>query len=161
MEKRLRRIKNENYVLGGVAEGLGKYFVKDPVIFRILFAVLFFTPFPSFFTYLILWIVLPVEEPSFVYSTGSSDSSFKTQKFSTMGNQSKNGNVVGGVILIVLGAIFAFKSFFDINLFSYIGKMWPLVLIGLGVWIIVRDKDENNTGGGNYNEPDSGSGEVF
>ena len=161
MEKRLRRIKNQNHVLGGVAEGFGNYFATDPVLFRIIFVVLFFTPFPSFITYLILWVVLPEEEPLLAYSDGNYDTSFKTQKFSTMRNHSKNGNVVGGVILIVLGAIFAFRTFFDINLFSYIGKMWPLFLIGLGVWIIVRDKDENNFTGGNYNDPGTGGGESF
>ena len=34
MEKRLRRIKNSNSVLGGVAEGMGRYFEIDPVMFR-------------------------------------------------------------------------------------------------------------------------------
>lgn len=162
MEKRLRRIKNENHVLGGVAEGFGRYFEIDPVLFRIIFVVLFFTPFPSFITYLILWVVLPEEEAAYAYTEGNYSSSFKTTKFSTMSNHSKNGNVIGGVILIVLGAIFAFRTFFDINLFSYIGKMWPLFLIGLGVWIIVRDKDENNfNGGGNYDDSGSGERETF
>ena len=166
MKKQLRRIKNNNSVLGGVAEGLGKHFDIDPVIFRIAFAILFFTPFPSFITYLILWIILPEEEGYYAYSEGNYEAaSFKTSKFTTMSNQSKNGNLVGGVILIVLGAIFAFRTFFDINLFHYIGKMWPLFLIGLGVWIIVRDKDDNNNGfdsnGGNYQEPGTSNTETF
>lgn len=161
MKKRLRRIKNHQSVLGGVCEGLGEYFGIDPVIFRIIFAVLFLTPYPSFITYLILWVVLPEEESSFAYASGNYEStSSKTTNFSTMSNHSKNGNLVGGVILIVLGAIFAFRTFFDINLFHYIGKMWPLFLIGLGVWIIVRDKDDNNGFDSNngYSDPGSGTG---
>jgi phage shock protein PspC (stress-responsive transcriptional regulator) len=166
MKKRLRRIKNHQSVLGGVSEGLGEYFGIDPVIFRIIFAVLFLTPYPSFITYLILWVVLPEEESSLAYADGNYGSSLsKTTNFSTMSNQSKNGNLVGGVILIVLGAIFAFRTFFDINLFHYIGKMWPLFLIGLGVWIIVRDKDDNNGFDSNngYNDmgPGTGSSETF
>lgn len=166
MKKRLRRIKNHQSVLGGVCEGLGEYFGIDPVIFRIVFAVLFFTPYPSFITYLILWVVLPEEEATFAYAEGNYEStSSKTTNFSTMSSNSKNGNLVGGVILIVLGAIFAFRTFFDINLFHYIGKMWPLFLIGLGVWIIVRDKDDNNGFDSNngYTDPGAGNsgGETF
>lgn len=63
-----------------------------------------------------------------------------------MENQQKNGSMVGGIVLIVLGIIFSFRTFFDINLFSYIGKLWPLILIGLGVWIIIRDKPTDSTG---------------
>lgn len=69
-----------------------------------------------------------------------------------MSNQPRNGNMVGGLILIILGAVFSFKTFFDINLFSYLKNMWPLILIGLGVWIIVKDKDDNN-GDVNTNNP--------
>jgi phage shock protein C len=58
-----------------------------------------------------------------------------------MRNQNRNSNLFGGAVLIILGIIFSFNTFFDINLFSYIGKMWPLFLIGLGIWLIVRDKD--------------------
>jgi len=69
-----------------------------------------------------------------------------------MSNQPRNGNMVGGLILIILGAVFSFKTFFDINLFSYLKNMWPLIFIGLGVWIIVKDKDDNN-GDINTNNP--------
>ena len=58
-------------------------------------------------------------------------------------------------ILIILGAIFSFKTFFDINLFSYVKNLWPLILIGLGVWIIVKDKDEDNN---INNTPNTGTG---
>lgn len=148
MEKQFRRIKNSNSSLGGVAEGLGRYFDQDPTIFRAIFVIMFFTPFPSFITYLILWAVVPEDTTEYAYAYQKS--SFQNSNFTNMSNHPKNGNLVGGVILIVLGAIFAFRTFFDINLFHYIGKMWPLFLIGLGVWIILRDRDDNNFGADNY-----------
>lgn len=162
-EKRLTRIKNADSVLGGVTQGLGAYFEIDPTIFKVLFVVLFFTPLPAFITYLILWVVLPEEHGEFSYASGNDQSSFKTSKFTTMRNRSsKNGNLVGGIVLISLGAIFAFRTFFDINLFHYIGKMWPLFLIGLGVWIIVRDNDDNNfTSHRTPNDPTPSEGETF
>ena len=64
-----------------------------------------------------------------------------------MSNHNRNGNMIGGLILIILGAIFSFKTFFDINLFSYMKNLWPLILIGLGVWIIIKDKDDDLNGG--------------
>ncbi|MFT5884444.1 MAG: phage shock protein C [Arcticibacterium sp.] len=144
-ERKLRRIKNGDSVLGGVTQGLGEYFDIDPTLFRALFVIMFFTPLPAFITYLILWIVLPEERSDFAYANGNNESSFKPSKFTTMSNNSsKNGNLIGGIVLISLGAIFAFRTFFDINLFHYIGKMWPLFLIGLGVWIIIRDNDDTN-----------------
>jgi hypothetical protein len=80
------------------------------------------------------------------------DSSTNFKPIANMSNQPRNGNMVGGLILIILGAVFSFKTFFDINLFSYLKNMWPLILIGLGVWIIVKDKDDNN-GDINTNNP--------
>ena len=84
------------------------------------------------------------------------DSSTILKPITDMSNQSRNGNMVGGLILIILGAVFSFKTFFDINLFSYLKNMWPLILIGLGVWIIVKDKDENNGDVNNSNPTGTG-----
>lgn len=45
--------------IGGVCEGFGNYFGVDPVLFRLLFIVMFFTPFPpATFIYLICWVVM-------------------------------------------------------------------------------------------------------
>jgi phage shock protein C len=141
------RIKNENTVLGGVCQGLAVHLKTDITLVRVVFVILFFTPFPIIITYLILWAVLPKEYSILAsdYNNSEYESNFKTNNI--MSNQSRNGNMVGGLVLIILGAIFSFKTFFDINLFSYLKNMWPLILIGLGVWIILKDKDENGSGG--------------
>lgn len=150
MEKKLYRINQGDSVLGGVCLGLSDYFKIDVSIIRVVFVVLFFTPFPSFISYALLWIILPV---AWEYSPSFS-SNVESQKVSIMNNSSRGGNVVFGIILIVLGTIFAFKSFFDINLFHYIGKSWPLFLVGLGIWLIIRDNTEK-VGGDNFNNPAS------
>lgn len=47
----------------------------------------------------------------------------------------RNGGIVGGVVLIVLGAIFLASEFVPgID----IGKLWPLILVAIGVGIILR-----------------------
>jgi phage shock protein C len=76
-----------------------------------------------------------------------------------MKNQQKNGNMVGGLVLITLGIIFSFKTFFDVNLFSYIKNIWPLGLVALGIYIILKEKG----GFDDYNQPnkDNNSGTQF
>jgi phage shock protein PspC (stress-responsive transcriptional regulator) len=57
----MRRLKlnNENARVGGVCAGLGEYFNIDPVWFRLLFVIGFFTPMiPAVLTYIIILIVL-------------------------------------------------------------------------------------------------------
>jgi phage shock protein C len=147
------RIKNQHSILGGVCQGFASYLKTDITLVRLAFVLLFFTPIPIFIAYLILWAVLPRFETEPALSNNFYDNNLNNNI--TMENSSKNGNMVGGLILIILGAIFSFKTFFDINLFSYIKNLWPLVLIGLGVWIIVKEKDDtpgptNNTSGTSF-----------
>lgn len=61
-KKRKRRLYRDpdHRVLGGVCGGLAAYFSMDPVILRIIFAVLFFiTSGAALLAYLILWIAVP------------------------------------------------------------------------------------------------------
>ena len=59
--KRKRRLYRDpdHRVIGGVCGGLGAYFNMDPVIFRIIFAVLLFLTGTGFLAYVILWIAVP------------------------------------------------------------------------------------------------------
>lgn len=60
--KRKRRLYRDpdHRVFGGVCGGLGAYFNMDPVVLRIIFAVLFFiTSGAALLAYLILWIAVP------------------------------------------------------------------------------------------------------
>ena len=56
--KRLYR-DPDNRVLGGVCGGLGAYFNNDPLLFRILFIIIFFGMGSGLIIYLILWIAIP------------------------------------------------------------------------------------------------------
>ncbi|NQU51387.1 MAG: PspC domain-containing protein [Bacteroidetes bacterium] len=60
--KRKRRLYRDpdRRVFGGVCGGLAAYFNMDPVILRVIFAVLFFiTSGAAFLAYMILWIAVP------------------------------------------------------------------------------------------------------
>ena len=48
-----------NKVIGGVCSGLAHYFDIDPVIIRLILAVLFLTAGIGFIAYIIAWIVIP------------------------------------------------------------------------------------------------------
>ena len=56
--KKLCRIEQERKV-AGICSGLGEYFSMDPVIFRVLFILLFFVTVGGLI-YLVMWIVLPL-----------------------------------------------------------------------------------------------------
>ncbi len=61
--RKLRRSRQDK-VIGGVAGGLGEYFDRDPVVFRLGFIALVFLPFISgILLYLIMWIFLKEERP--------------------------------------------------------------------------------------------------
>ncbi|MDR0364184.1 MAG: PspC domain-containing protein [Bacteroidales bacterium] len=61
MEPRKLYRSSANKVLGGVCGGLGKYFNIDPVLFRIIFVVLFIGACMGGLAYIIMWIVIPME----------------------------------------------------------------------------------------------------
>lgn len=62
MTKLLRRIKARS-VLGGVCEGLGKYFGNDPIIWRLIFIIgELLTIVPFLLVYIVMWIVVPKED---------------------------------------------------------------------------------------------------
>jgi putative Mn2+ efflux pump MntP len=64
---------------------------------------------------------------------------------------------VGAVILIALGVLFLLGQFdwFSWHFFQY---FWPLLLIGLGVWLIVRRLRDSHGGqpGNPQNGPQNG-----
>jgi phage shock protein C len=58
--KRLYRSRT-NRKLGGVCGGLGEYFNIDPMLFRIIFLILFLGAGQGLVLYIILWLVIPQE----------------------------------------------------------------------------------------------------
>jgi phage shock protein C len=59
--KRLFRSRKDR-ILGGVCGGMGNYFNLDPVLVRVIWAVLFFAAGVGFLAYILAWIIVP-EEP--------------------------------------------------------------------------------------------------
>ena len=57
----MRKVKRDSYngILGGVCEGLGKYFSIDPVIIRLMFIATSLMLGGGILTYVIAWIIIP------------------------------------------------------------------------------------------------------
>ena len=62
-EKRLRRSRDDK-MIAGVMGGIGKHYDIDPVKLRIAYVLLsvFSGAFPGILVYLILWVIIPLEE---------------------------------------------------------------------------------------------------
>ena len=62
--KRLHRSNEDRWLLG-VCGGLAEYFNVDATLVRVLFVLFSFAVGGGIFLYLILWIVMPLEQPDF------------------------------------------------------------------------------------------------
>lgn len=79
--RRLFRNPNDK-ILGGVCSGVANYFDIDPVIIRLIFAVLFFTAGVGLLAYILAWIIVPVPKTpeDMRYMTGGRPMDFNTMK---------------------------------------------------------------------------------
>jgi phage shock protein C len=62
MARRLMRSRNER-VIAGVCGGIAEYFEMDPVLVRVILAVITLMGGAGILLYLILWAVLPLAPP--------------------------------------------------------------------------------------------------
>ncbi|MEZ5084452.1 MAG: PspC domain-containing protein [Bacteroidales bacterium] len=142
-ETRLYRSQSDS-VIAGVCGGLGNYLNIDPVVFRVLFVVAILVGGSGLLVYIILWIIIPQENVSFINSkTANNDimtDETKTNETNTQFESDKkppknDGNLWGGLILISLGAIFLIDRFVPRIDF---GDLWPLILIVIGIILITK-----------------------
>ena len=132
--KRLYRSINDR-VIGGVAAGLGNYFNLDPLLVRLLFVIFTFFGGGAPIIYIILWIVTP-DAPVNEHQT-QKQMDMEPQENPQKPNQESKfkGNLIGGLVLITLGAIFLVDQFVPRIDF---GDLWPIILIVIGVALLVN-----------------------
>ncbi|MBP1656086.1 MAG: PspC protein [Bacteroidetes bacterium] len=71
-------------------------------------------------------------------TTASTPSTPSTpESSSTLFRNRDRGSVIGGLVLIVLGALFLLDNFFDIRF----GDLWPLILVAVGVGLLWRSRN--------------------
>lgn len=137
MEKKFYRYENSKKVLGGVAQGLGVYFNIDPLLVRILFIVGAFGG-VGILAYIVLWAVVPARYSENTADNISHDINGDATEFEEI--QQKISNNPMPYILIGIGTLFLLKEWIPhFNL----GKFWPIILIGIGVYQIMNPKKRN------------------
>ena len=138
-QERLTRSSTDKMV-AGVCGGLADYLEIDPVLVRLAFIVLLFASGIGFLIYLILWIVMPEGGKRAI-----ADSEVIQKNLNEFGESVQSGaRQLGkpatlGLFLILLGVYFLLS---EIGLFNWLSGaiFWPLMIIGIGVFMLVRRK---------------------
>jgi phage shock protein C len=137
-QKRLLRV-TEGRWLGGVCLGLARYLSIDVVFIRLAFALLAMNGL-GVLVYIILWIVIPADTRSEAASGAAFDPGPGINAAMHDIGQAisgERGAVLGGLLLVVVGGLLLGSRFMPmINL----SLLWPLMLIGLGGFILVRGR---------------------
>jgi phage shock protein PspC (stress-responsive transcriptional regulator) len=127
-------------VIGGVAAGIARSLGTDSSLIRLAFVLLVIFGGTGVLIYLILWIAIPEEPESINYSNNSKSPDMEPENVSK-GNEEKNvppkqkndGNLIAGLILISIGAIFLLERWVYWLDFA---DLWPLILVVVGIILI-------------------------
>lgn len=117
-------------MIAGVCGGLATYIGVDPVIVRLLFLLLAFASGIGLFLYMVLWFVMPEENlEDSIYLDGEPAPQTNPE------DQSTQMRTIG-TLLLLFGGFFLLQQ---IGIFNWIsaGIFWPVVLIGVGVYLLV------------------------
>ncbi|MBI2357116.1 PspC domain-containing protein [Candidatus Dojkabacteria bacterium] len=149
--KSLYRSKTDR-VIGGVCGGLGEYFNVDSTIIRLLFVLIVLSGGVGILAYFILWVVIPEEgaKDTTTENVVKKNSKEIESKMKSMANgvediaKRSNSRVWFGIFIVLFGTYLTFANFGLTRFFDlgwYLGKLWPLIVITLGIVILVKNKD--------------------
>jgi phage shock protein C len=134
---------SKDKMIGGVAGGLGEWMNIDPTLIRIALILLTLVFGGGIITYIILWIVLPADDPSLIIENNpntmeenkTNESGHKTQypQHNPKFKKKDDGSLIGGLVLISLGLIFLVIRYFPRIDF---GDLWPVILIVIGIVLL-------------------------
>lgn len=141
MNRRLTRSRTDT-ILGGVAAGLADYLNTDPALVRIAWAILVpLTGGAALLAYVVGWIVIPEAptEPAEGEAPVASEPGDATRPAGPRAEWRRDmegrAGIVVGVGLVILGAWFLAREYLPQVNWNLI---WPLVLVGIGVLILVN-----------------------
>ena len=135
--KKLYRSRKDS-VIGGVCGGLAEYLEIDSTVVRLLWAISFFIFGFGLLLYIVALCVIP-KNPSHPEPEEQKE---EEQPKKEHAHGATDWNLVVGVVLLVLGVMFLLGQF-DVFDFEYIRfnffpwrLFWPIVLIGLGIFLV-------------------------
>ena len=149
MNKKLYRNESDK-VIGGVSSGLAEYLDVDVTVIRIVFLLLFFFGGSGLLIYIIMWIAVPGKKKYYnvnadyrVYEEPPStlDPSFSYEEKPAR----SGGRYWVGLSLVALGLCFLFYEFNLVPYWFNFGRLWPVFIILLGIWVITRSKRDRVT----------------
>ncbi|MDX9916541.1 MAG: PspC domain-containing protein [Gudongella sp.] len=128
--KKLMRSSSDRYLLG-VCGGLAEYLNIDSTIVRLAW---FFLSIFSFFTFGVIYLICGAVIPMDNINTNSESNR----------NSSAGGRLIMGLSLIIVGSFLLARLLFPWFpiYFRQALKYWPSLLIILGLYIIVKRKDD-------------------
>lgn len=132
MNKRLQR-PPDTAMIGGVCAGIADYFEVDPTWIRLLAVLLIFASGFGLVAYVVAWVVIPrgaIIKPA--ESSPQPQNHLAAQKASA---RNRGMAFIPGLILILAGMAFLFDNLFWWFDWDYV---WPLLLVGAGVLMIVH-----------------------
>ena len=133
-----------NRVFGGVAGGIARSLNADPSIIRIIFALLIIFGGGGILLYLILWIAIPEEPLQLYQDSGVAGEANPLNEEGTPGEpytppvypeRRNNGALIGGLILIGVGALFLIDRIIPDIHFRF-HDFWPIVIVIAGIVLI-------------------------
>ncbi len=127
--KRLYRSR-ENRVVKGVAGGVGEYFGIDPVLVRLAFLFTFALGGAGFFGYLLAAVLMPKRPKGMRTPVTPTTSGFEALQNRSLG------------VWVLIG-ILASLVVDRLNLNIIGDRLWPLLLIGGGLVVLMRRRDAN------------------
>ena len=121
---------SENKIIFGVCGGLSEYFEVDPLLIRALFILLFFSG-PGIFLYLILTILMPLENKK---------NKKITKETKVNENWIKDARNIVGVLIIVFGLNVLSSALLGINFLNWINWsiVGALIIIIIGIKMIKK-----------------------
>ena len=154
--KEFRR-SSTNKVIGGVCGGLGKYFNIDPIVFRLVFTILFFAAGGGLIAYIIAWIAIPGENNGSQYynhntsfsssSEGESKHDYADRDAEIVSEEKSghklneySGSLIAGLILIAIGLVFFLDNYITIDF----DVIWPLAIIAIGIEMMINAISKKN-----------------
>jgi len=123
---------SNNKVLAGVCGGIGEYFAIDTVIIRLLWVVFTLMGGAGLIAYIIAAIIIPERNSNQTFEENYAG--YEEHNSESKGNH-RNSTLVLGIILILFGAFVFLKDFIP-----WIPRdmIWAVILIGLGIFFIVK-----------------------
>ncbi len=114
-------------MIAGVCAGLANYLDVDVAIIRVAAVILAFSGGAALLAYIIGWIAIPEARPGELPPRSARP---------TDRSSSNAARWIAGAVLIAIGGVWLIGNAFPFSLRFH--ALWPIVLIGVGVFIVVQ-----------------------